>query len=33
MADGRLRALAGGDVRYGSPYDLLGISRDYDPTA
>jgi len=33
MADGRLRALAGGDVRYGSPYDLLGISRDYAPTA
>jgi hypothetical protein len=30
MADGRLRALAGGDVRYGGLYDLLGISRDYD---
>ena len=27
---GRLRALAGGDVRYGGLYDLLGISRDYD---
>jgi len=26
-------AVAGGDVRYGSPYDLLGISRDYAPTA
>ena len=30
MADGRLRALAGGDVRYGGLYDLLGIGRDYD---
>jgi len=30
MADGRLRALAGGDVRYGGPYDLVGIGRDYD---
>ena len=30
MADGRLRALAGGDVRYGGLYNLLGISRDYD---
>ena len=30
MADGRLRALAGGDVRYGGLYDLLGISWDYD---
>jgi hypothetical protein len=30
MADGRLRALAGGDVRFGGLYDLLGISRDYD---
>jgi hypothetical protein len=30
MADGRLRALAGGDVRYGGLYDLLGISRDND---
>jgi hypothetical protein len=30
MADGRLRALAGGDARYGGLYDLLGISRDYD---
>ncbi len=30
MADGRLRALAGGDVRYGGLYDLLGLSRDYD---
>jgi acetate kinase len=24
------RAAAGGDVRYGGLYDLLGISRDYD---
>ena len=30
MADGRLRALAGGDVRFGGLYDLVGISRDYD---
>jgi hypothetical protein len=30
MADGRLQALAGGDVRYGGLYDLLGIGRDYD---
>ena len=30
MADGRLLALAGGDVRFGGLYDLLGISRDYD---
>jgi hypothetical protein len=27
MANGRLRALAGGDVRYGG---LLGVGRDYD---
>jgi hypothetical protein len=30
MAEGRLRALAGGDVRFGGPYDLVGIGRDYD---
>jgi len=30
MADGRLLALAGGDVRFGGLYDLLGLSRDYD---
>jgi hypothetical protein len=30
MPDARLRALAGGDVRYGGLYDLLGISRDND---
>jgi hypothetical protein len=30
MADGRLRALAEGDARFGGLYDLLGISRDYD---
>ena len=29
MADGRLRALAGGDVRYGGLYNLLGVGRDY----
>ena len=31
MADGRLRALAGGDARFGGLYDLVGLSRDYDP--
>jgi hypothetical protein len=30
LADGRLRALAGGDVQYGGLNDLLGVSRDYD---
>jgi hypothetical protein len=30
MADGRLQALAGADVRFGGLYDLLGLSRDYD---
>jgi len=30
MMNGSLRALAGGDVRFGGVYDLLGISRDYD---
>jgi hypothetical protein len=30
MPDGRLRALAGGDVRYGGLYELLGVGRDYD---
>lgn len=30
MADGRLRALAGGHVQFGGLYDLLGVSRDYD---
>jgi len=30
MADGRLRALAGGDVRFGGVFNLVGISRDYD---
>jgi hypothetical protein len=30
MADGRLRALAGGDVRFGGRYDLVGVGRDYD---
>jgi hypothetical protein len=29
-AHGRLRALAGGHVRFGGLYDLLGVSRDYD---
>lgn len=27
LKDGRLRALAGGDARYGGLYDLLGLSR------
>jgi len=31
MPDKRLRALAGGDARYGGLYELLGVSRDYDP--
>ena len=26
----RLQALAGGDVRFGGLYDLLGVGRDYD---
>jgi hypothetical protein len=26
----RLQALAGGDVRYGGVYELLGVGRDYD---
>jgi len=30
MADGRLRALAGGNARFGGLYNLLGLSRDYD---
>jgi len=30
MMDGALRALAGGDVRFGGIYDLLGIGRGYD---
>ncbi len=29
MADGGKRALAGGDVRYGGIYDLLGLSSNY----
>jgi hypothetical protein len=28
--NGRLRALAGGDVRYGGLYELLAVGRDYD---
>ncbi|SHI82708.1 hypothetical protein SAMN02745165_01011 [Malonomonas rubra DSM 5091] len=30
MSDGSRRALAGGDIRYGGIYDLLGISSNYD---
>jgi hypothetical protein len=30
MAEGRLRALAGGQEQYGGLFNLLGISRDYD---
>jgi hypothetical protein len=29
-AEGRLQALVGGDVRFGGPYDLLGVGRDYN---
>jgi hypothetical protein len=30
MADVRLRALVGGDVRFGGLYDLVGVGRAYD---
>lgn len=30
LANGNCQALAGGDVRYGGIYDLLGISNSYD---
>lgn len=30
MTNGKLAALAGGDVRFGGLYDLVGISRGYD---
>jgi hypothetical protein len=30
MTNGRMRALAGGDVRYGGLHHLFGIGRDYD---
>lgn len=30
MANGKRRALVGGDIRYGGIYDLLGISSNYD---
>jgi hypothetical protein len=30
MKNGKLAALAGGDVRFGGLYDLVGISREYD---
>jgi hypothetical protein len=30
MRNGRLRALAGGNARFGGLYNLLGIGRDYD---
>jgi hypothetical protein len=29
-ADGKMQALAGGDVRFGGIYDMLGISRNYE---
>ena len=32
MADGRLRALVGGDVRFGGLYDVLGIGETTIPT-
>lgn len=28
--NGKLQAQAGGDVRFGGLYDLVGISREYD---
>lgn len=31
MMDGALHPLAGGDVRFGGIYDLLGLPRDYAP--
>ena len=30
MVTCRLRALAGGDARFGGLYELLGVGRDYD---
>jgi hypothetical protein len=30
MANGGLRALAGGNAKFGGLYDLLGVGRDYD---
>jgi hypothetical protein len=30
MRDGRLRALAGGDVRFGGPYHINAVGRSYD---
>jgi hypothetical protein len=30
MRNGRLRALAGGNARFGGLYNLVGIGRDYD---
>jgi hypothetical protein len=30
MPGGKLRALAGGDVRFGGVYDMVGIGRNYD---
>jgi len=30
MADGRLRALAGGEARFGGLFNLVALSRDYD---
>lgn len=29
-ADGKMQALAGGDVRFGGIYDMVGISRNYE---
>ncbi|ABQ28005.1 hypothetical protein Gura_3855 [Geotalea uraniireducens Rf4] len=29
-ADGKMHALAGGDVRFGGIYDMVGISRNYE---
>ena len=30
MVTCRLRALTGGDARFGGLYELLGVGRDYD---
>ena len=30
VADGRLRALVGGNPQLGGLHDLVGLSRDYD---
>jgi hypothetical protein len=29
-SDGKMLALAGGDVRFGGIYDMVGVGRNYD---